>query len=112
MFCTQLWSKFWFDYFKKWTEFVSRSTKNALIFYNISTSLGGEKYVTLPMVVKGINMLLDKMETEIFSLDNKAERILVQENLIIAFQAVKDKLVKQVLQQNKLDILHRVDSWY
>lgn len=43
-------------------------------FRTLSISLGGEKYVILPLVVIGFNMLLDKIETKMLYLDNKEDR--------------------------------------
>lgn len=50
-------------------------------FRTLSISLGGEKYVILPLVVIGFNMLLDKIETKMLYLDNKEERTTLDENI-------------------------------
>lgn len=43
-------------------------------FKEFSTTLGGEKYVTLPKVVIGFNLLIDKIEKTILNLDSKPDR--------------------------------------
>lgn len=40
-------------------------------FETVSTTLGGEKYVILPLVIVAFNMLLDRIESATFALDNK-----------------------------------------
>lgn len=70
---------------------------NFFFFFNfklVSTLLGGDKYATLPLVVVAFNMLLDKIENAMQLLNNKEDRCQTDENLLLAFQAAKDKLIK------------------
>jgi len=63
-------------------------------FKLVSTLLGGDKYATLPLVIVAFNMLLDKIENTIKSLNDKKGRCQTDENLFWAFQAARDKLIK------------------
>lgn len=69
-------------------------------FKILSKKLGGEKYVTLPMVVVCINILIDNLESKIFEWDRNADRSPVEEQLIIGFQAARDKILKHYRKSN------------
>ena len=63
-------------------------------FKFVSKLLAYEKNVTLPSVVVAFNVLIDKLESVIFELDSKSHRSIVDETLLLAFQAGRDKLLK------------------
>lgn len=63
-------------------------------FKQFSVFLGGDKYPTLPSVIIGANILLNDLEKICYSLDSKKERSWSDEQLIHAFQASRDKLLK------------------
>lgn len=65
----------------------------------LSSLLGGEKYCTLSMVVLGINLLIDKYEKWAFELD-RAHRTQVDEQLIFAINAARDKILKHYNKTN------------
>ena len=50
--------------------------------------------MTLPTVVLAFNMLVDKIESIIFNLNNKLDRNIQDETLLLAVQAGRDKLLK------------------
>lgn len=69
--------------------------QNFLIdFKKVSTILGGDRYVTLPLVIVAFNLLVTKIEKTIFDLDDKSDRNEVDEILLLAFQAGRDKMIK------------------
>lgn len=87
-------------------------------FESISTIVGGEKYVTLPLVVLAVNILLDKIELEMMAMDNKVERTEADEVLIIAYKAARDKIIKHYSKTNWiycvaliLDPRHKVETF-
>lgn len=87
-------------------------------FKTVSTVLGGDKYVTIPMVVVAFNMLIDNIEKLIFKLNAKKDRNKVDEMLIIAFQAGRDKMLKHYSKTNWtycssliLDPRHKMESF-
>lgn len=69
-------------------------------FKILSTKLGGEKYVTLPLVIVSFNLLLDKIEKTIFDLDAKSDRSEIDKKLIFGFQAARDKMLKHYKKTN------------
>ncbi|CAG9814001.1 unnamed protein product [Phaedon cochleariae] len=69
-------------------------------FKSLSTLLGGEKYVTLPMVVMSLNILIDKLEEDAQHLDQKIDRTEVDEAIILALQAARDKILKHYAETN------------
>ncbi|XP_015118459.1 uncharacterized protein LOC107042094 [Diachasma alloeum] len=87
-------------------------------FDHLSKTLGAEKYVTLPLVVVAFNMLLDRIKSTTSSLDLKEERTKVDEILIEAFQAARDKIIKHYNKTNWvycaaliLDPRHKVSTF-
>ncbi|CAH0560635.1 unnamed protein product [Brassicogethes aeneus] len=76
-------------------------------FQILSKKLGGDKYVTLPMVVVCINILIDNLESKIFEWEGKAGRTPVEEQLIVGFQAARDKILKHY-QNDRSDILEDI----
>lgn len=69
-------------------------------------------------MVIGFNMLLDKIESLITTLDNKVDRDLVDENVLLAFQAGRDKLLKHYRKTNWnyctaliLDPRHKIETF-
>jgi len=88
------------------------------VFQTVSTLLGSDKYVTLPMVIVGFNMLLDSIEKQIFELDRKIDRNEIDECLLTAFQAGRDKMLKHYSKTNWiycasliLDPRHKIDTF-
>lgn len=75
-------------------ELLDKLQKYLKSFKQFSTLLGGDKYPTLPAVIVGANILLDKLEKLCHSWDQKPDRSPDDERLIIAFQAARDKLIK------------------
>lgn len=88
------------------------------IFKTVSTLLGGDKYEILPMVIVGFNMLLDSIEKQIFELDRKIDRNEIDECLLTAFQAGRDKMLKHYSKTNWiycasliLDPRHKIETF-
>lgn len=54
----------------------------------------------MPIVVVGINFLIDKLESKIFEWGGKAVRTAVEEKLVVAFQTAKDKILKYYRKTN------------
>ncbi|CAG9825832.1 unnamed protein product [Phaedon cochleariae] len=73
-------------------------------FKSLSTLLGGEKYVTLPMVVMSLNILIDKLEEDAQHLDQKIDRTEVDEAIILALQAARDKILKHYAKTNWVQV--------
>lgn len=69
-------------------------------FKSLSTRLGGEKYVTLPQVVVSFNLLVDKIETTITQLHENILRTAIDEQLLLSFQAARDKILKHYKKTN------------
>lgn len=63
-------------------------------FKNLSEKFGGQKYDTLPTVIVAFHMLIDKIQNIVHDLDNKADRSKVNEILMKAFEAVRDKILR------------------
>lgn len=87
-------------------------------FKKISVLFSGEDYPTLPIAVVGMNLLIDKLEKIVFDLDNRPERNSLDETLIMAVQAGRDKLLKHYKKTNWiycisliLDPRHKVKSF-
>lgn len=70
------------------------------VFKTVSTLLGGDKCATLPMVIVGFNILLDSIEKQIHELDKKIDRNKIDECLLTAFQAGRDKMLKHYSKTN------------
>lgn len=62
-------------------------------FKFLTELLSGEKYPTLPNIVVALNQLLDKIEQLITALDIDPNRSQVDETLLLAFQAARDKII-------------------
>ncbi|CAD6239788.1 GSCOCG00012569001-RA-CDS, partial [Cotesia congregata] len=69
-------------------------------FKNLTTRLGGDKYVTLPFVIVSFNLLLDRIELLTNQLDSKHKRTAIDEQLILGFQAARDKMLKHYKKTN------------
>ncbi|CAG9822148.1 unnamed protein product [Phaedon cochleariae] len=87
-------------------------------FKSLSTLLCGEKYPTLPLVIVGFNILIDKIEKLIIELDCKEERTHMDEKIILAFKTGRDKMLKHYYKTNWtycavliLDPRHKVDMF-
>lgn len=63
-------------------------------FKKVSTLLGCDQYVTLPLVIVAFNLLVTKINKTIFSLDEKPDLNTVDEILLLAFQKGRDKMLK------------------
>lgn len=57
------------------------------IFKQLSDSLAGDQYATLPSVVIGVNIIIDSIEALCHHLDNKPNRTAVDQRVIFAFNA-------------------------
>ena len=77
---------------KEWS-FIEQICQYLNVFKRISMILEGESYATLPMVIIGINMLLDRLELWAMELDNKPDRDKIDENIINSIQAARDKII-------------------
>ncbi|XP_026314075.1 uncharacterized protein LOC113225838 [Hyposmocoma kahamanoa] len=75
-------------------KILEKIYKFLINFKLLTTKLGGEKYVTLPLVIVSFNLLLDKIEAMIKQLDDKPNRTEVDERLILGFQAAQNKMLK------------------
>lgn len=102
---------------KEW-QILEKIHKFLVNFKNLTTKLGGDKYITLPFVVVAFNLLLDRIETVTKQLDSKIERSEVDERLILAFQAARDKMLKYYSKSNWvscttliLDPKHKVETF-
>lgn len=73
-------------------EFVifDKIFKFLINFKILTTKLGGEKYVTLPLVIVSFNLLIDKIENTINHLYTKLNRTEIDKRLIFGFQAARD----------------------
>lgn len=97
---------------------LERFYKYFKVFKTVSTLLGGDKYATLPMVIVGFNMLLDSIEKQISELDRKIGRNEIDECLLTAFQAGRDKMLKHYSKTNWiycasmiLDPRHKIETF-
>lgn len=81
-------------------QVLEKLHKFLINFKLLSTKLGGDKYVTLPLVIVSFNLLLDKIESMVKQLDEKPNRSEVDERLILAFQAARDKMLKHYKKSN------------
>lgn len=87
-------------------------------FKSLSTTLCGETYSTLPLVIVGFNILLDKLEHFLLDLNTKVEENVVNSVLIEAFQAGRDKMLKHYVKTNwiycaalVLDPRHKIQTF-
>ncbi|XP_051157863.1 uncharacterized protein LOC127279509 [Leptopilina boulardi] len=69
-------------------------------FKSLSTILSGDKYVTLPIVIVGLNMLIDKLEKSIETLDSKLDQELMDNKIKNALQCALGKLMKHYTKTN------------
>lgn len=102
---------------KEWI-LISNICQYLRSFKTLSSVFEGEKYCTLPMVVIGVNMLLDKLELWAHELDHKIERTTTDEQMLYCIQAARDKIVKHYNKTNWiycvvliLDPRHKVDTF-
>ncbi|XP_043475867.1 zinc finger BED domain-containing protein DAYSLEEPER-like [Leptopilina heterotoma] len=63
-------------------------------FKTLSLTLSGEKYITIPMVVVGFNMLLDKLQDGINIFDQKIRKSGVEIQIKNALEAATEKILK------------------
>lgn len=87
-------------------------------FKKLSTLLGGDKYITLPFVVVGFNLLVDTIEKFTIHLDTKPSRNAAEDNIITAFRTGRDKLLKHYKKTNWiycaaliLDPRHKIEAF-
>lgn len=66
-------------------------------FKYVSKILSSDLNVTLPTIVLAFNMLVDKIESITFKLNNKFNRNAQDEALLLAFQTGRDKLIKHYI---------------
>lgn len=81
-------------------QIIEKVYKFLINFKVLTTKLGGDKYTTLPFVIVSFNLLLDKIEATVRQLDEKIKRTEVDEKLILAFQAARDKMLKHYRMTN------------
>lgn len=87
-------------------------------FKYLSNTFSGDSYSTLPLVVIGFNILLDKLESLIMELDVKPNRTKDDETFILAFTAGRDKMLKHYFKTNwvyaaalMLDPRHKLETF-
>lgn len=87
-------------------------------FDSLSTVLGDQTYVTLPLVIIGFNMLIDRIEDIVKKIDQKPDRNGTDEKLLVAFQNGRDKMLRHYKKTNWiygisliLDPRHRVETF-
>lgn len=97
---------------------IASSSSEADLVMVSNTILGGDTYTTLPLVIVYFNILIDKIDGQIFELDRKKDRDEVDESLLLAFQAGRDKMLKHYTKTNwlycaslVLDPRHKVDTF-
>ena len=66
-------------------QVLEKLHKFLINFKLLSTKLGEDKYVTLPLVIASFNLLLDKIESMVKQLDEKPNRSKVDERLTWSF---------------------------
>lgn len=66
----------------------------------MSTILGGDRYVSLPLVIAAFNLLVTKIKKTILEMDEKTNRNKVDKILLLAFQAGRDKMLKHYHKTN------------
>lgn len=69
-------------------------------FKTLFAILSGEKYATLPLVIVGFNMLIDKLEKSIEALDLKMDQSQINVNIKNALQCCLNKLMKHYTKSN------------
>ncbi|XP_066599993.1 uncharacterized protein [Prorops nasuta] len=102
---------------EEWT-LLEKIYKHLINFKLLTTKLGGEKYVTLPLVIVSFNLLIDKIESVMFELDCKSDRNATDETLIIALRSCRDKMLKHYQKFNWifstiliLDPKHKIETF-
>lgn len=87
-------------------------------FEIVLNAICGETYVTFPIVVVAFNLLLSKIESIVLELDIKPNCSVVDETLLIAFQASIDKMLKHYRKTNWiycscliLDPRHKIETF-
>lgn len=75
-------------------DLLNTIRKYLMYFKTLSTTLCGDKYITLPLVILGFNLLLDKLETSIQSINEKRRQTVTDMCLKNALQRALDKLLK------------------
>ncbi|XP_057335436.1 uncharacterized protein LOC130674183 [Microplitis mediator] len=69
-------------------------------FENLSEKLVGDKYTTFSLVIVSFNLLLDKIEMISKQLDDKIDRDNADEQLVLGFEAAKNKMLKHYTRTN------------
>lgn len=77
----------------EWT-LISRITQILRHFKSVSTLFSGEKYVTLPLVIVGFNMLIDKIENIARKIDKIINPTLIDSQIKEAILTAREKLIK------------------
>lgn len=75
-------------------QLLEGTIKYLRYFKTLSETLSGDKYITIPMVVVGFNMLLDKLQDGIRNLDEKIRKSGVEIQIRNALEAALEKLLK------------------
>lgn len=81
-------------------ELLKLSVVYLLNFKILSKTLSGDKYITLPSVIVGFNILLDKLEASIKKLEKKKGKTVVEIKLHSALLAAWNKLLKHYRKTN------------
>lgn len=81
-------------------EIIERVLDILIAFKEASKALGNEKFPSLARAVTTINILIDKIEEIVFELDGNENRTHLDENMIIALQAGKDKILEYYNKSN------------
>lgn len=86
-------------------------------FKTLSDILSGEKYATIPIVIVGFNLLLDKLDKAKENLYN-AERTIIDDKILEGLEAATEKLLKHYRKSHWvycailiLDPKHKVETF-
>ncbi|CAH0559358.1 unnamed protein product [Brassicogethes aeneus] len=81
-------------------EMLGLVQKYLRCFKYLSNTLSGDSYPTLPLVIIGFNMLIDRIENLMIELEQKTERSPSDGIFIEAFRAGRDKMLKHYYKAN------------
>ncbi|XP_043472418.1 zinc finger BED domain-containing protein RICESLEEPER 2-like [Leptopilina heterotoma] len=95
------------------------SVKYLRLFKSLSNILCGEKYITIPLVIVGFNMLIDKLEKSINDLNLRKNKSWAETSVERALQSAYNKLMKHYSKTNwiycailMLDPRHKEETFY
>ncbi|XP_043474359.1 uncharacterized protein LOC122506311 [Leptopilina heterotoma] len=81
-------------------ELLKNVNEYLVHFKILSQALSGEKYITLPLVVIGLNMLVDRIEESIKELIEKMDQSEIDAVIVKALKAARAKLMKHYEKSN------------